>query len=301
MKVNYKAHAAVLGANFFFGAAVSAVKYISPSVIQPYAINVVRVLTALPLFWLLFAFKPGKIGIQKKHIPLFLVCALTGVAVNQLLFIKGLSLTSPIHGSLLSLVTPIAITVIAVFLAKEKITTNKIIGFILGISGALTLVLSKNLSDKAADIITGDILIIINALSYSFYLVLVKPLMQLYTPLHVIRWVFTFGTLMILPFGWYDFIHTDWSLFNGYHFFALGFCALGATFFAYLFNVYGIAHLGSSVVGYYIYTQPIFASTIAIVLFNEKLSAAKMIAALLIFAGVYLVNQKNKLAITVEE
>lgn len=301
MKIDFKAHAAVLGANFFFGAAVSAVKYISPALIQPYAINVVRVLTALPLFWLLFAFKPDKAGIQKKHIPLFFICALTGVAINQLFFIKGISLTSPIHGSLLGLVTPIAITIITIFWAKEKLTLNKVMGLLVGISGAATLILSKNLSDKAADILTGDLLIIINALSYSFYLVLVKPLMQIYSPIHVIRWVFTLGTLMILPFGWQDFVETDWSLFNEYHYFALAFCALGATFFAYLFNVYGIARLGSSAVGYYIYTQPVFASIIAVLLFDEELSARKIIAAILIFLGVFLVNRKTKMAVTVED
>ena len=289
-----KAHLAVLAANFIFGAAYSVVKTITPEFIAPFALNVVRVLSSLLLFWILFLMKPSKAGIERKDIPRFLLCAITGVAINQLFFIKGLSLTTAIHSSLLSLGTPIFITIIAVWLLKERLTINKIIGLALGIGGATMLILIKDQKSNGSDILLGDIMILVNAISYAFYLVLVRPLMEHYKPIHVLRWVFTLGTIMILPFGMEQFISTDWQAFGLMQWMALGFVALFATFFAYLFNIYGLSVIGSSAAGSYIYTQPVFAAIIAMVFMGEHFTFIKGFAALCIFLGVYVVNIKLK-------
>jgi drug/metabolite transporter (DMT)-like permease len=294
MNKKLTAHFGVLLGNLFFGAGVVAVKHITPSFMPPLAVNVTRVGVALVLFWLLFFIKPtSAIGIKKKDIPLFLVCGLTGVAINQMLFIKGTALTSSIHTALLALSTPIAITIIAAYLLKEKITSNKVAGLILGVSGAIILIVLKNQADKESNTF-GDILIVLNAISYAFYLVLVKPLMQAYKPLHVIRWVFLFGAIFIIPMGFNDFMQVQWTSFLWHHWFALGFVVIGTTFLAYMFIVHGVHHLGSSVVGTYIYTQPIFASITSMILIGESLTLPKVVAAVLIFSGVYLVNIKRK-------
>ncbi|MDZ4071932.1 MAG: DMT family transporter [Sediminibacterium sp.] len=294
MNKTTKAHLAVLAANFIFGAGYAVVKTITPEFIAPFALNVVRVLSSLLLFWLLFLMKPSNAGFERKHLPRFLLCALTGVAINQLLFIKGLSLTTAIHSSLLSLGTPIFITIIAAWLLKEKLTFNKIAGLTLGIGGATLLILMKDNSTSGKDMLLGDILIIINAISYAFYLVLVRPLMEHYKPIHVLRWVFTFGTFMILPFGLEQFIDTNWAAFGTTQWVALTFVALFVTFFAYLFNVYGLSVIGSSATGSYIYTQPVFAAIIAMVFMGEHFTITKALAALCIFSGVYLVNIRKR-------
>ncbi|WP_439516086.1 DMT family transporter [Sediminibacterium sp.] len=294
MNKTTKAHLAVLAANFIFGAGYAVVKTITPEFIAPFALNVVRVLSSLLLFWLLFLMKPSNAGFERKHLPRFLLCALTGVAINQLLFIKGLSLTTAIHSSLLSLGTPIFITIIAAWLLKEKLTLYKIAGLALGIGGAAMLILMKDNSTSGKDMLLGDILIIINAISYAFYLVLVRPLMEHYKPIHVLRWVFTFGTFMILPFGLEQFMDTNWAAFGTTQWIALAFVALFVTFFAYLFNVYGLSVIGSSATGSYIYTQPVFAAIIAMVFMGEHFTITKALAAICIFSGVYLVNLRKR-------
>lgn len=294
MNKTTKAHLAVLAANFIFGAGYAVVKTITPEFIAPFALNVVRVLSSLLLFWLLFLMKPSNAGFERKHLPRFLLCALTGVAINQLLFIKGLSLTTAIHSSLLSLGTPIFITIIAAWLLKEKLTLYKIAGLALGVGGATLLILMKDNSTSGKDMLLGDILIIINAISYAFYLVLVRPLMEHYKPIHVLRWVFTFGTFMILPFGIEQFIDTNWAAFGTTQWIALAFVALFVTFFAYLFNVYGLSVIGSSATGSYIYTQPVFAAIIAMVFMGEHFTITKALAAICIFSGVYLVNLRKR-------
>jgi drug/metabolite transporter (DMT)-like permease len=294
MNRNTKAHAAVLGANFIFGANYAVVKYITPSFLHPFALNVVRILVSLSLFWFLFLFKPGKVKILRKDIPRFLLCALTGVVINQIFFIKGVSLTTSIHSALLSLATPIFITIIAAWLLREGLTILKFTGLVLGIGGAAMLILLKDNSHTGNDILLGDIMVIINAISYAFYLVLVRPLMKTYSGIQVLRWIFTFGSLVILPFGMQEFLSTNWQAFGFSQWLALGFVAVLTTFLAYLLNVYGISAIGASATGAYIYTQPIFAAVIAIIFADEHFSLVKLVAAILIFTGVYLANFKKQ-------
>jgi drug/metabolite transporter (DMT)-like permease len=288
-----KAYWAVLAANLLFGINFSMVKLISPQYIQPFGLNLIRVAVTVVLFWLLFLLKPGKGGIDTKDIPRFLLCAVTGVAINQLLFIKGLTLTTPVHAALLILITPVFILLIAVLLGNERMTLLKTFGLMLGIGGSSLLILSKENSVIGSNLLLGDVLVVINAVSYAFYYILVKPLMLKYTALHVIRWVFTFGFVLILPFCWSQFMQTNWQQFGSTQYMALVFIVLGATFFAYLFTVYGLQHLSASAAGAFIYLQPVFSSLFSFIFFREEISGLKLLAAVFIFAGVFLVNKKK--------
>lgn len=297
MTVAAKAHIAVLGTNLFFAANFSLVKYISPALIKPFALNIMRVGVSLVFFWLLWmignSFSPAnnrRAAIKKEHLPRFLLCGLTGVAINQMFFIKGITLTSSIHASLLILLTPLLITLFAFWVLKEKISVAKAAGLELGIGGSVLLIISKEQPAHASNYFLGDIFIIVNAISYACYFILVKPLMQEYPPLHVIRWVFTFGFIMILPFGWSDMKDVQWSAFTWPTVISLAAIVCCGTFLAYYFNVYGISHLGAGIAGSYIYTQPIFATLIAILFLKEIITIEKIIAGILIFTGVFLVS-----------
>ena len=269
------------------------VKYISPSLVGPYGLNILRVGVSLLLLWTVWTMGKISAGIRKEHLGRFLLCALAGVAVNQMLFIKGLTMTSTIHASLLMLCTPLLITVFAFWILREKITIAKAAGLALGIGGAALLIMSKEKAGPAASSLTGDILIILNAVSYTLYFILVKPLMKVYPPLHVVRWIFTFGFIMILPFGWMQFSAIQWPQFEWSHVAALAFIVICGTFLAYFFNVYGIRHLGAGITGSYIYTQPVFAAIVATLVLHEQFTFQKIVAGVLIFAGVFLVSRKT--------
>lgn len=246
------------------------------------------------LFWILFLFAPVKTKIYKKDIPAFLLCAFTGLALNQMLFIKGLSYTFPIHASLLTLITPILITIIAARVLKEKITVAKIAGLLLAITGAVILISTREIIINGENIFLGDALIICSAVAYTFYFISVKPLMLKYSAIDVMRWVFTFGFFMILPLCVKEFSQITWHVFTFKDYLLLFLISVPGTFLAYLFNVYGIKILSASVAGAYIYSQPVFAVAIAMIFLKEELLPAKILAALLIFAGVYLSNRKIK-------
>ena len=286
------AHLALLFTNLFFAINLSAVKHLTNfQLAKPFGINVIRVGVSMILFWILFLVKPVNIKIARKDIGRFVLCAITGVVINQTLFIKGLSLTYSIHASLLMLTTPILIVFIAAWILRERISFIKLSGLTLGITGAAVLVIGKENSGTGNSIVLGDILIIINAISYTFYFVLVKPLMLKYDPVVIIRWIFSFGFLLILPLGWIEFTQIQWQQFTGVDYTIMALIVIGGTFFAYLFNVYGIKILGTSVAGFYIYTQPFFAAIIAMLFLKEELSMYKIVAAGLIFAGVFLANK----------
>ena len=289
------AHLALLFTNIFFAINLSAVKHLTgKQIAAPFGINVVRVGVTVILLWLLYLINPVSIKIERKDIKRFILCAITGVAINQLLFLKGLSITYSIHASLLMLTTPILIVFIAAWLLKERPGIFRIAGLAMGIAGAAVLVLGKENSGQGNNVLLGDTLIIINAVSYTFYFVLVKPLMTKYNPVMIIRWIFSFGLVLVLPFGWTEFREIQWPQFDGVDITCMVLVVLGGTFLAYLFNVYGIKILGPAVAGFYIYTQPFFAALIAMIFLKEELSLYKIAAALLIFTGVYLSNKPIK-------
>ena len=294
MQQKTKAHLALLFTNIFFAINYTAVKYlINHGLVKPFGLNLLRVGISAALLWTMFIFKPSKTTIQKKDIGRFFLCALTGIAINQLLFIKGLSLTYSIHASLLMLTTPILITFIAAWLLKERLNNYKITGLAMGIAGAVVLITARDSSGNGSKILYGDFLIILNAVSYTIYFILVKPLMKDYNPVTVIRMIFTFGCFMILPFCWTEFTEVPWQSYTLSAYLLLAAIILGGTFLAYLFNVYGIKILGASMAGTYIYSQPVFAASIAIIFLGEALSVYKIIAAIFIFAGVYLATKTS--------
>lgn len=295
MQLKTKAHLGLLSANIFFSINLSAVKYLTTNhFVQSFGINLIRVAVSTILFWMLYLAKPVKSTIDRADLPRFIICALTGIAINQMLFLKGLSLTYSIHAVLLILSAPIFITVFAAIFLKERISPIQIVGLGLGVCGAVILISMGKNSGTGDNVILGDTLILINALSYTIYFIMVKPLMLKYNPIQVTRMIFTIGFFGVLPFGWNEFTAINWTDFGWMEYGCLGLIVLGGTFLAYLFNLYGIKILGASITGAYIYLQPIFAAIIAMIFLNESLGWYKVIAGAFIFTGVYLSNKKIK-------
>jgi drug/metabolite transporter (DMT)-like permease len=75
--------------------------------------------------------------------------------------------------------------------------------------------------------------------------------------------------------------------------YSIAFVVVFTTFFAYLLNVFALKKTSPSLVGIYIYSQPIFATMISIIMKKEALQGLTIVAALLIFGGVYLANKAN--------
>lgn len=289
------AHTALIFTNLFFAINLSAVKHLtSGNLVQAFGLNVVRIGVSACLFWAMYLLHPVNIKIDKPDRMRLFLCAVSGIAINQLFFIKGLSLTYPIHAALLLLITPILIVFTAAWLLRERPGILRLAGLALGISGALVLILAKDSGGDGDNVLLGNLFIIINAISYTVYFIMVKPLMLKYDAVVVLRWIFTIGLVLVLPFGWVEFADIPWSRYSTVDYISMGLIVLCGTFLAYLFNLFGIKILGPSVAGLYIYTQPVFAALIAVIFLHEHLALYKIMAALLIFSGVYLANRQTR-------
>jgi len=293
----YKAHLALLGANLIYGANHIIAKGVMPDKIGPSAFIFLRVLGAGIMFWAIQFFIKEKVA--KKDILLLLACGFFGVAANQLLFFHGLNLTSPIDASIIITAVPVLVLIFSAFILKEVITTNKIIGIVLGAIGAVILVWYGK-SGVGTSSVLGNILVLINATSYAIYLVIVKPLMKKYNPITVITYVFSFGFLFVFPVGLNDFLNTNFDAFTLNTYLVVSFVVVGTTFLTYLFNIYALTKVAPSVNGSYIYLQPVISfilvAVYAYVLGNSTyandINAIKIGSCVLVIIGVYLISKQ---------
>ncbi len=267
-------------------------KFVTPEFVKPFGVIVLRVVGASILFTIIHRVSiREKIQNRKDYFLLF-ICSIFGVILNQLLFFKGLSLTTPIHMSIIMTSSPILILSISALVLKEKITGLKLLGMLLGGLGAFFLIGGLDFS-FATETALGDILILLNASSYGVYLILVKPLMRRYHSLTVVKWVFLFGCIGVIPVGLPELLEVQWQEVPEYALWILVYIVVGVTFVAYLFNAWGLQYVNASVVGFYIYLQPFLTSLIAVTMGQEELTWLKVFMGLLILFGVFLVSQPD--------
>jgi len=286
------AHILLFLVNLFYGANFIVSKTLMPAFILPQAIILIRVSITVALFFLVDLFWVNE-KIKWKDIPLLIGCAAFGVVINQEMFFAGLNMTTPINGALIMITTPILVMVISFFIKHEKATWYKIAGILFGAFGAFLIISGKgfNFSSKT---MKGDLFILLNAASYALYLVMVRPLMKSYHPMTVIKWVFLLGLLPVIILGWDQIQLIQWGTFTSGAWWALIFVVFFVTFCAYLFNTIALREVHSSVVGAYIYLQPILAAIISISIGKDELSLHKVLAAAFIFTGVFLVAFGNR-------
>jgi len=259
--------------------------------VKPFGFVLLRVICAGMLFWLFSIFVPSK-KIDRRDFPKLVVAAFFGVALNMLAFFKGLQYTTPINGAVIMITVPIIVLILSAILLKEPIKKIKVLGIGLGLSGALVLNLYGAPSKNGNSILLGNFLVFVNAASYSYYLILIKKLTAKYHPYDFIKWLFLFGTLMVLPFGLQEIYMVHWALIPNYIWFSVIFIIVFATFGTYLLNPLALSNLKATTVSTFIYLQPIFAGFFAISMGSDNLDLVKISAAVLIFIGVYLVSKK---------
>jgi drug/metabolite transporter (DMT)-like permease len=289
-----KRNLALLGAtivSIIYGVTFTIAKDVMPAYIGAFGFILLRVGGSMMLFWLTWLFMP-KEKIALNDFPRIIAAAFFGVAFNMLTFFKGLSLTSPISAAVIMVSTPMIVLVLSAILMKERMKKRKVVGIILGLLGTAFLILYGKSVGSATDARLGNFLVLINAISYGFYLIIVKKLMHTYNAFTFVKWIYLFGFIMVLPFGWSEFNAVHWELIPVAIFWKIGFVVVFSTFLTYLLNLLSMKELKPTTVAVFIYLQPLFATIFAIGLGKDALSWVKIGAAILIFTGVYLVTQK---------
>ncbi|NAS31170.1 EamA family transporter [Flavobacteriaceae bacterium R38] len=285
---------AAFTASAIYAANHTLAKGIMPTYIKPFGFILLRVLGAAILFWLVSFWSP-KEKIAKKDWPRLIACSIFGMVINMLMFFKGLDLSTPINSSVIITISPIIVLILSAILIKEKITLIKTLGIIIGFAGALSLVLfGAEIRQDAPNIPLGNSLFIINASSYAFYLVMVKPIAAKYHPITLMKWLFLVAVFVNLPITIQEFREVQWASLPFEAIWKMAFVVVGTTVLSNLLNIFALKHLKASTIGAFIYLQPLLAIVFAISLGADSLNFIKTTAAFLVFLGVYLVTKKEK-------
>ncbi|MDL2282441.1 DMT family transporter [Parabacteroides sp. OttesenSCG-928-G06] len=293
-----KGHLLIFLANVLFAVNMPVSKYLLPGHLTPEALTIMRMAFACVMFWITSLFV-RKENVPLKDIGLLFVCAFCGIALNQGLFIQGLNATSPVDASIIATGVPIFVMILAAFILKEPITRQKAFGVLLGVGGAVMLILQSADGSGHNSSLTGNLMIVTSGLSYSVYLVLSKPLTERYSSVTIMKWMFLFASLMLLPFTFshvaespaFHHAQTDMKEVS-----AIAYVLFGATFLPYLLIPMSLKRIRPTTVSMYNYVQPIVASFIAVLIGQDSFSWLKLLSASLVFVGVYLVTQSKSKA-----
>jgi len=285
---------AAVGATTIYGINHTIAKGVMPTYVKPFGFIMIRVLGATLLFWAISIWGP-KEQIAKKDWGRLVLCAILGMVINMLAFFKGLSLSTPINSAVLVTISPIIVVVLSAFLIKEKITSKKAFGIILGFIGALILILfGAEIRQDAPNIPLGNMLFILNASSYGAYLIVAKTLIAKYHPFTLMKWLFTIALVINTPITISEFLEIQWVSLPLSTIGAIAFVIVGTTFLTYLFNVFALTQLKASTLSAFIYVQPVFGILFAIGSGKDTLSLVKILGAILVLLGVYFASRKGR-------
>ncbi|MCP4883870.1 MAG: DMT family transporter [Flavobacteriales bacterium] len=280
-------------AALIYGVSFTVAKEVMPLYIRPFGFILIRVLGAAVLFWTVGLFL-NKEKIQTQDYPRLLLGALFGIALNQLSFFKGLSMTTPINASVIMVTSPILVLIFSTFLLNEKATKKKLLGIFIGLFGAVILIVFGKDSAAASNATLGNLLIFVNASSYGLYLILIKNLTKKYHAITLAKWLYLFGLIMVVPFGISELSMVNWTTMPEPIIYRVGFIIIFTSFLTYMFNLFAIKELKPTTLSIFIYLQPVIASIYALFVGSDSLNLIKVAATVLIFVGVYLVTRKPK-------
>ena len=283
---------AVSIATLIYGVTFTVAKEVMPIYVKPFAFILLRVSGATLVFWMVGLFVKSK-KIDKEDYKKILLASFFGITLNMLAFFKGLSLTTPISASVMMVTSPIMVLIFSSILIRKAIGKQKILGVFIGLIGAILLITYGSSSHGSnSNSNWGNFLVFINAASYGLYLVLAKSLIEKYNPIVFVKWLYLFGLIFVLPFGYGELTEVVWQEIPSNIYWNIGFVVIFTSCVTYLFNLYGLKKLKPTTVSVFIYLQPVIATIYALIVGSDSLNLIKICATLLIFFGVYLVTKR---------
>jgi drug/metabolite transporter (DMT)-like permease len=297
MKEVPKGHIAIIIVNLIFGFNTPITKSILTQYnIEPLALTFFRIAGSAIVFWIASLFVKTKFKATKKDIGLFFIASLLGIVLNQMMFVVGLSSTSPVDASIIVTLVPILTMIIAAVYLKEPITTKKVSGVLIGCSGALLLILSSTVSHNQTASLGGNLCCMVSCIAYATYLTVFRDLIKRNHPIVLMKWMFLFSTIMIAPFSYRSVLSIDYTTFSSDLILRICYVVFVATFFAYLLIPIGQSRLRPTTLSMYNYLQPIVTTVVSVVVGIDLFGWHKALAAALVFLGVYVVTQSKSRA-----
>ena len=294
MNKRYLALIAAFLATTIYGINHTVAKEVMPIYIGSSGFIMLRLLGATLIFWLISLFTPNE-KIEKKDFLKILIASILGMCVNMLAFFRGLELSTPINSGIIITLSPVIVLILSYFFLKEKVTLKKIIGILIGFSGAVFLILNSSKTGiNAPNIPLGNSFFLLNASAYAGYLIVIKPLTSKYNIFTLMKWLFLIGLVLSTPITFNQFIEVNWTELPWFAIWRMAYVVIGTTFLTYLFNIYALKTLSPTTVGSFIYLQPIITIGFALITGNDVLDTTKLFSCLLVFIGIYLVSIRSR-------
>jgi drug/metabolite transporter (DMT)-like permease len=288
---SYAPHIALFMVQVFFGSATVLGKF-ALLAFPPFALVGFRVGGAALAFYFLQRFR-GNLALDNRRDYLhFAIFALIGVTLNQLLFFKGLSLTTAVNTALIAVTIPIFTILISVIIGIDFLSRRKVFGIILAALGVVYLI-NPTRASFGSETTQGDILIVLNSLCYAIYVAISKRLISKYGALKSIAWLFLFASLINVPIGIVSLQSVNLSEISINSWLFVAGLVLFPTIMAYFWNAWALSRVEPSIVAVYIYFQPLMGFLAAILFLGEHFSIRLLISAMLVFAGVFFVTRKR--------
>ena len=290
-------HLACFMAYAIFGVNIITCKDLTQGqLISPFALYTLRALGAGSLFWILSLFCPREKVEGRDYLKIF-AAAFTGYFVTQLTFLVALPEVTPMHCSILSAMSPIYTMFIAAVVLKEPLTWQKAGGVALSLCGIIFLILNNaGGSGTSESTIWGIFLMFLNSLSFSLYLGIFKPVIQKYSVVTFMKWIFLFSAVMGLPFSFREVFSLSWTQIPPVQMWELAYLVVFATFVSYFLIPFGQKIIRPTLVSIYSYVQPIIATVLSIIIGMDILTWQKVLAAVMVFGGVVIVSRSRSAA-----
>lgn len=287
-------HIACLAAYAIFGFNIIVCKDLTGGhLISPLGIFTIRSIGAGLLFWALSFFLPKEKVDRKDHIKIF-AASFLGFFMTQITFLVAIPEVTPMHCSILSAMSPIYTMFIAAIVLKEPLTWKKGGGVLLSLCGIIFLILNNaGTGGVSESSLRGLLLMFLNSLSFSLYLGIFRPLIDKYSVVTFMKWIFLFSTLMSLPFTFREVLGFGWTRIPSAQLWELGYLVVFATFVSYFLIPFGQKRIRPTLVSMYSYVQPIIATIISICIGMDQLTWQKVLAAFMVFAGVFVVSRSK--------
>ena len=291
-------HLAVAGAYTIFGLNIVFCKDIANAeAVSPMLLFTLRAIGAATLFWLLSLFQPRE-PIARGDIGLIMLASFVGLFVPQLTFLKAMTLSATIDASVMHTLSPIFTMFFAFFFAKEPITWKKALGVAISFGGVLLLIFNSVHATGGVEQTAplGFVMLVLNSLSFALYLGAFRKLISRYSVVTFMKWTFLFALLLSLPFSAKELVTTDFAAIPHNVLWEIAYLVFFATFVAYFLIPYGQKRIRPTLVSMYTYLQPIIAAVVSIITGLDILTWQKLVATLLVFAGVALVMRSRAAA-----
>ncbi len=286
------AHGAILLANIIFGLGIPVTKLLLDDWVSPMTYMATRSLGAAVVFWIIAAFMRPE-PVERRDLLVIMGGGLMGFVISQTLTAWALDFTSPVYFSLIATLTPVAVMLTAALFIGERLTPLKAVGVLLGIAGAVLMVVMGQTLGSGTNDLLGITLALLSVLTWALYIIITRKVTAKYTPVTQMKYIFLISAVVTVPIAWPELSAQPLFVADTFGWtgaIEMAFIVLMATVLGYFLIPYSMKTLSATTVSIYTNLQPMVASFVAIAIGQDRMTWDKPVAAILVLLSAYIVT-----------